>query len=67
MTDEYHKTGPRRVGQVKEVTSLANPIIKDIKALTNKKDREESGTFMAEGLKLVIVALELGWWFRTLV
>jgi TrmH family RNA methyltransferase len=52
---------------VKEVTSLANPIIKDIKALTNKKSREESGTFLAEGLKLVIDAIELGWAIRTLV
>jgi RNA methyltransferase, TrmH family len=67
MTDEYQKSGPRRVGQVKEVTSLANPIIKDIKGLTDKKHREESGTFMAEGLKLVIDALELGWTIRTLV
>ncbi len=67
MTDTFHKSGPRKVGQVKEVTSLSNPIIKDIKALTNKKDREETGTFMAEGLKLVIDALELGWEIRTLV
>jgi TrmH family RNA methyltransferase len=52
---------------VKEVTSLANPIIKDIKALSNKKSREESGTFMAEGLKLVIEAIELGWAIHTLV
>ena len=66
MTDR-HENGPRRVGQVKEVTSLANPIIKDIKNLTQKKGREESGTFMAEGLKLVIDALELGWTIRTLV
>src|ERR1044072_3402656 len=65
--NEFHDRGPRRVGQVKEVTSLANPIIKDIKALTNKKSREESGTFMAEGLKLVIDAIELGWTIRTLV
>ncbi len=64
---EFAKAGPRKVGQVKEVTSLANPIIKDIKALTDKKHREESGTFMAEGLKLVIDALELGWSIRTLV
>ena len=67
MTTDFQRSGPRKVGQVKEVTSLANPIIKDIKALTNKKDREESGTFMAEGLKLVIDALELGWSIRTLV
>jgi len=61
------KGGPGRVGQVKEVTSLANPIIKDIKALSQKKGREETGTFMAEGLKLVIDALELGWSITTLV
>jgi len=58
---------PGRVGQVKEITSLANPIIKDIKALQQKKTREETGTFMAEGLKLVIDALELGWSIRTLI
>ncbi|TCU25962.1 TrmH family RNA methyltransferase [Rhizobium laguerreae] len=67
MSKDLHDQGPRRVGQVKEVTSLANPIIKDIKALTNKKSREESGTFLAEGLKLVIDAIELGWAIRTLV
>jgi TrmH family RNA methyltransferase len=61
------KGGPGRVGQVKEVTSLANPIIKDIKNLSQKKGREETGTFMAEGLKLVIDALELGWSITTLV
>ncbi|MBY4608298.1 RNA methyltransferase [Rhizobium sp. 9T] len=67
MSKDFHDQGPRRVGQVKEVTSLANPIIKNIKALTNKKSREESGTFLAEGLKLVIDAIELGWTIRTLV
>ncbi|ARO28409.1 tRNA/rRNA methyltransferase SpoU-like protein [Rhizobium sp. NXC14] len=67
MSKDFHDHGPRRVGQVKEVTSLANPIIKDIKALTNKKSREESGTFLAEGLKLVIDAIELGWTIRTMV
>lgn len=61
------KGGLGRVGQVKEVTSLANPIIKDIKALSQKKGREETGTFMAEGLKLVIDALELGWAISTLI
>jgi TrmH family RNA methyltransferase len=65
MSQEHH--GTRRVGQVKEVTSLANPIIKDIKALANKKDRDETKSFMAEGLKLVIDALELGFEIKTLV
>lgn len=67
MTDDYRNEGPRRVGQVKEVTSLANPIIKDIKALSQKKSRDESRTFLAEGLKLVIDALDRGWTIRTLV
>lgn len=67
MNQDFRNDGPRKVGQVKEVTSLANPIVKDIKALTVKKSREESGAFLAEGLKLVIDALELGWTIRTLV
>lgn len=67
MNDEFRKPGARRVGQVKEVTSLSNPIVKDIKSLTNKKDREDTGTFLAEGLKLIIDAVELGWEIRTLV
>ncbi|KQS81150.1 RNA methyltransferase [Rhizobium sp. Leaf384] len=75
MSIEYSDGNPRgqvgrgegRVGQVKEVTSLANPIIKDIRALTQKKARDESGTFIAEGLKLVIDAVDLGWTIRTLV
>ncbi|MCP8897270.1 RNA methyltransferase [Shinella daejeonensis] len=65
MSHEHHAT--RRVGQVKEVTSLSNPIVKDIKALSSKKMRDETRSFMAEGLKLVIDALELGWTIRTLV
>lgn len=67
MSDDLRHDGPRRVGQVKEVTSLANPIIKDIKALSLKKARDESRTFLAEGLKLVIDALDRGWTIRTLV
>jgi len=64
---EEHREGPRRVGQVKEVTSLSNPIVKDIKALALKKTRDETRSFLAEGLKLVIDALDLGWTIRTLV
>ncbi|GMB80980.1 RNA methyltransferase [Shinella zoogloeoides] len=65
MSHDHH--GARRVGQVKEVTSLSNPIVKDIKALSDKKHRDETKSFMAEGLKLVIDALELGFEIRTLV
>ena len=61
------RDGHRVVGQVKEVTSLANPLVKDIKALALKKFRDQQNAFLAEGLKLVIDALELGWTIRTLV
>ncbi len=54
-------------GRVKEVTSLANPLVKDIKALALKKFRDEQQAFLAEGLKLVIDAFDLGWEIRTLV
>lgn len=56
-----------RVGQVKEITSLANPVVKDIKALAMKKHRDVSGTFVAEGLKLIIDALDQGWKLTILV
>lgn len=65
MNSGHH--GGQRVGQVKEVTSLANPIVKDIKALGLKKFRDQQNAFLAEGLKLVIDALDLGWTIRTLV
>ncbi len=35
--------------------------------MSQKKARADSGTFMAEGLKLVIDALDLGWTIRTLI
>ncbi len=57
----------KRPGRVVEVTSLANPMVKDIKALATKKHREETRTFLAEGLKLVIDALDQGWTIHTLV
>ena len=56
-----------RVGQVKEVTSLTNPMVKDIRALVQKKYRDQQNAFLAEGLKLVIDAFDLGWTIRTLV
>lgn len=57
----------RAPGRVKEVTSLANPLVKDIRALAMKKFRDQQHAFMAEGLKLVIDALDAGWTIRTLV
>ena len=57
----------RAPGRVKEVTSLSNPLVKDIKALALKKFRDQQNAFLAEGLKLVIDALDLGWSIKTLV
>jgi TrmH family RNA methyltransferase len=54
----------RAPGRVKEVTSLSNPLVKDIKALALKKFRERENAFLAEGLKLVLDALEAGWTIR---
>jgi len=42
------------------VTSHTNPIVKAVKALHMRKAREESGQFLAEGLKIVTEAVELG-------
>jgi TrmH family RNA methyltransferase len=42
------------------VTSHTNPTVKALKALHMRKAREESGQFLAEGLKIVTEAIELG-------
>ncbi|MDQ0392350.1 TrmH family RNA methyltransferase [Labrys monachus] len=49
------------------VTSLTNPLVKDIRALEMRKVRQEAGLFVAEGLKLVADAIEAGWPIRILV
>jgi RNA methyltransferase, TrmH family len=42
------------------ITSLANPTVKAARALHLRKEREETGLFLAEGLKIVTEAVELG-------
>lgn len=54
-------------GEVRAITSLTNPVIKDIRALAMKKERERTGLFTAEGLKLVADAIDGGWDLRQLV
>ena len=51
----------------RQITSLTNPTVKAVRALHLRKARDESGLFLAEGLKLVIEALELGRVPRTLL
>lgn len=45
---------------VKTVTSLTNATVKAVRALHMRKEREESGLFLAEGLKIVIEAIDCG-------
>jgi TrmH family RNA methyltransferase len=45
---------------VRTITSLANDTVKQARALHLRKAREESGLFLAEGLKIVAEAVELG-------
>ena len=42
------------------VTSLTNPTVKAVRALHLRKEREENGLFLAEGLKIITEAVELG-------
>jgi len=54
-------------GQVKDITSAANPLIKQYRALSLKKYRERTSLFMAEGMKLVWEGLEQGFEIETLI
>ena len=54
-------------GLIKHVTSPANEDIKAIRALERRKERRETGLFIAEGLRHVIEGIECGWELPTLV
>ncbi|HET7717487.1 MAG TPA: RNA methyltransferase [Bauldia sp.] len=54
-------------GRVMHITSLANPIVKEIRGLALAKNRRASRLFVAEGLKLVADALDGTWRLRHLV
>jgi TrmH family RNA methyltransferase len=43
------------------ITSLSNPLVKQARALHQKKARHESGTFLVEGIHHVGQAIEAGW------
>ncbi len=45
---------------IRQITSLTNQTIKDIRALHMRKEREATGQFLAEGLKIIIDALDQG-------
>ena len=52
---------------IRAITSLSNPTVKAVRALHMRKAREESGQFLAEGLKIVTEAVELGYAPRVLL
>lgn len=43
------------------ITSLSNPLVKQVRALHQKKARSESGMFLVEGIHHVGEAVEAGW------
>ena len=49
------------------LTSLSNPLVKQVRALKGRKGRIESGLFLVEGLHHVGSALEAGWDVDTLL
>jgi TrmH family RNA methyltransferase len=52
---------------VRQITSLSNDTVKAVRALHLRKEREETGLFLSEGLKIVIDAIDLGHAPRTLM
>ena len=46
---------------VKTITSAANPAVKALKSLDQRKRREESGLFIVEGLRHIAEAVAAGW------
>ena len=54
-------------GHIYEISAVSNPIIKSIRALSLKKNRDAEGVFLAEGMKLILDAHENGWKIDTLI
>lgn len=45
---------------VREITGFSNPLVKQVRALRDKKHRRETGQFLAEGLRILTEALDAG-------
>jgi len=50
-----------------QISSHTNPLIKQIRALRQRKGRDETGLFLVEGIHHVGEAVEAGWGIETLV
>jgi TrmH family RNA methyltransferase len=44
----------------RQITAFSNPLVKDVRALRDKKGRRRQGMFMAEGLRILTQARETG-------
>lgn len=44
----------------REITGFSNPLLKDVRALREKKHRKRAGQFLAEGLRIMTEAREVG-------
>jgi TrmH family RNA methyltransferase len=49
------------------ISSFSNPVVRQIRALRQRKGRSESGLFLVEGIHHVGEAIEAGWKIETLV
>ena len=52
---------------MRQIQSLTNPTIKALRALQLRKYRRQSKLFLAEGMRVVLAAVDLGWVPRHLV
>ena len=46
---------------MRHINSLTNTTVKSLRALHERKYRRKSGLFLAEGMRIVMEAIELGW------
>lgn len=53
--------------EFQKITSVSNPLIKILKGLNRKKNRTETGLFLAEGARLVRQGLDNGWVATSLI
>ena len=52
---------------MRQITSVSNPAIKALRGLHERKHRRQTGLFLAEGVRIVTEAADLGWPIETLV
>ncbi len=67
LQDEGHRPQLSSGHQPEAITSLSNPLIKRLRGLERKKERAETGLFLAEGARIVSEGLARGWQAETVV